>query len=716
MLLSTLATIIAGALTCVQAAPAPRASANKIIGYHESWYWYDNGNQPMQFTPELTSKYTHINYAFATIHYHTATKQFYVGFTDAWADYQSSPGISAPAECFKVPVSQQCTGGGVSLVPYIGANGTCPDKGCYNPSGAPGAPRKPQCEAVLDSQGLQYDWTTTPPSPYICGHYAYVMNKVKKANPGLKFLISIGGWYDSNLFSAATEPQYIDKFVTSIVEFVKFFGFDGVDFDWEYPGWEHGGSPPFAGGAAGTGDAEAMTDCSKKTCGYPARTNDMAKFNAMVTKVRTEFKKLGKNSSGRDYLISMAAPAGYDKMNKLDIKTICQQLDFINIMTYDIHGPWDPVTNHQAALYDNTPAEFQDKSIPATSVDYAVSYWIDNGCPANQIVVGVPFYGHAWEAPKGNSNGLYQPGKAAPEAVTAKKNFKDITASAAVTYWDDKAQASYAYDAAKSVFWSYDSPQAISTKVGYAAQRGLGGFMVWPVAGDDSKGTLLKALTGPGITPPPPPSSSQTAASKSTTTTTTATTAAPTTTTTTTTTKAPTTTTTAAPTTTTTTTTTAAPTTTTTTTTTTANPTTTAASTTTLASDCYPAWSAATAPYIQNAKVSYAGSNYVAKWWSGPTDLPGKADSWNLVGTCGSGQTTTTTTTTTKVVPTTTTTTTTTSSVPTTTTTTTTSSVPTTTASGSLVGQPCTQSSSICSAGTKYYCQVNTWIIWYVGC
>lgn len=26
-------------------------------------------------------------------------------------------------------------------------------------------------------------------------------------------------------------------------------------------------------------------------------------------------------------------------------------LDFINVMTYDLHGSWDPVTGHSAPLY-----------------------------------------------------------------------------------------------------------------------------------------------------------------------------------------------------------------------------------------------------------------------------------------------------------------------------------------------------------------------------
>ncbi|KAJ3247107.1 hypothetical protein HDU78_005171 [Chytriomyces hyalinus] len=493
MLLS-LSAALAFAVSAVTAAPVS-STPNRVVGYHQSWYFYDNGNQPFTFTPNIINSYTHINYAFATIHYHSKTNQFYLGFTDAYADYQACVGTSCPTECIPVPVSKQCTGQKVAMVPFIGANGTCPDKACYNPSGAPESPRNPKCEAVLDPNGIQSDANG---NPVICGNYAYVFNKIKKQTGGskLKYLISVGGWYDSNLFSAATEPQYIDAFVKSVAEFVKFFGFDGVDYDWEYPGWEHGNQAPFSGGAAGNGNAEDMTDCSKGKCGYPNRNNDKAKFTALIQKTRAALP----NS-----LISMAAPAGEDKMNKLDIKAICQAMDFVNIMTYDIHGEWDTTTNHQAPLYDNTPVDEQSGIM--TSVDYAVNYFINNGCPADKVVVGVPFYAHAWKMPSSyvdnGSHGLFV--KGATASGKTKLNYINLAADASITkYWDATAQASYGYSAIDRIFYSYDTEQAIKAKVGYGAQKGLGGFMVWPLDGDDANGTLLKALTGPGVTPSSP--------------------------------------------------------------------------------------------------------------------------------------------------------------------------------------------------------------------
>ncbi|HQO71956.1 MAG TPA: glycosyl hydrolase family 18 protein, partial [Sedimentibacter sp.] len=59
---------------------------------------------------------------------------------------------------------------------------------------------------------------------------------LKKINPDLKVLISVGGWNWSGRFSdmAATDENR-NKFTDSCVEFISKYGLDGVDLDWEYP-------------------------------------------------------------------------------------------------------------------------------------------------------------------------------------------------------------------------------------------------------------------------------------------------------------------------------------------------------------------------------------------------------------------------------------------------------------------------------------------------
>lgn len=63
---------------------------------------------------------------------------------------------------------------------------------------------------------------------------------VKSKNPGLKTIISIGGWTFSDN-GTATQPLFGEivsdagnrkKFISNLLSFMRQYAFDGVDFDW----------------------------------------------------------------------------------------------------------------------------------------------------------------------------------------------------------------------------------------------------------------------------------------------------------------------------------------------------------------------------------------------------------------------------------------------------------------------------------------------------
>src|SRR6186713_2060545 len=65
------------------------------------------------------------------------------------------------------------------------------------------------------------------------------LNELKKINPDLKILISIGGWSWSDHFSDAVLTDSSRKlFAASAVAIVQNYNLDGVDIDWEYPGMQ----------------------------------------------------------------------------------------------------------------------------------------------------------------------------------------------------------------------------------------------------------------------------------------------------------------------------------------------------------------------------------------------------------------------------------------------------------------------------------------------
>src|ERR1700745_508275 len=63
------------------------------------------------------------------------------------------------------------------------------------------------------------------------------LSDLKKINPDLKILISIGGWsWSKNLSDAVLTDTSTRNFASSAVAIVAKYNLDGVDIDWEYPG------------------------------------------------------------------------------------------------------------------------------------------------------------------------------------------------------------------------------------------------------------------------------------------------------------------------------------------------------------------------------------------------------------------------------------------------------------------------------------------------
>lgn len=62
-------------------------------------------------------------------------------------------------------------------------------------------------------------------------------NNLRTNNTNLKTLVAIGGWNEGGAkFSTVCNSVTLRAtFVTNLFNFVKQYGFNGLDLDWEYP-------------------------------------------------------------------------------------------------------------------------------------------------------------------------------------------------------------------------------------------------------------------------------------------------------------------------------------------------------------------------------------------------------------------------------------------------------------------------------------------------
>ena len=302
------------------------------------------------------------------------------------------------------------------------------------------------------------------------------LKQLKAKHPGLKVLISLGGWTWSRGFAHAARPENRQAFVASCVDaYIK-------------------GNLPVTDGAGGTGAAAGVFDGIDIDWEYPAACGlqcggpeDTANFTALLAEFRRQLDAVRPG-----LLLTIAAGAGVDKIRVTQPAQYAQYLDYINVMTYDFHGAWDPTTNHHSALYaaPNDPSTGDTKKY---NTNDAIQAFRAAGVPASKLNVGIGFYGRGWTNVASTNNGLYQSGTAAPGRYEAGiEDWKVLKALNYPGYDDTAAGAHWIYNG--TTWWSVDDPANIQRKMGYVKSQSLGGAFSWDFSGDDANGTLLKAM------------------------------------------------------------------------------------------------------------------------------------------------------------------------------------------------------------------------------
>jgi chitinase len=285
------------------------------------------------------------------------------------------------------------------------------------------------------------------------------LQALKKKYANLKLMISIGGGGDlENKFeNVVSSPENLANFTTSCLALMKNWGFDGMDLDWEFT------KPDFT-----------------------------QPYTALLTEMRRQLDQQSQAEGGRRYYLTMAAPAGPWGIARLELDKIYPIVDWINLMTYNYYGSWSDSTGL------NAPLHLVSADPQGLSVDKTVLAYLNAGVPANKLVLGVPFFGAAWQGVGAGQNGLFQPNQGIFSAGAFDyREIKDKYVSSFTAFWEDTARVPWLYDAAQGVMISYDDPRSLKEKAAYARSLGLAGVMIWQITGDDSEHSLLKAVSIP---------------------------------------------------------------------------------------------------------------------------------------------------------------------------------------------------------------------------
>lgn len=309
---------------------------------------------------------------------------------------------------------------------------------------------------------------------------------LKKLNPNLKTHLSIGGWsfndpndvncigtHTYRLFSdMVANPQNRSQFIKSAVSYAHKHGFDGLDIDWEYPGdLTRGGRP-----------------------------EDFDHFPIFIKELSEAC-----HSATPKLLLSIASPAAvpggaprqYHENPALYFQWLAkcaQHLDRLNLMCYDYHGAFD--TNPQVTGV-NAPLNRDTNPASTFYIAQTLKYYLDNGIPANKIVLGMPTYGRSFGGVSGMSPTDHGPGKkfqtagaAGPETrnpgILAYFEIADMLTKGQLTMgFDPITDTAYGYNLSTREWVSFDTPQTLALKAQMIKKHNLSGAMFWAVDTDE---------------------------------------------------------------------------------------------------------------------------------------------------------------------------------------------------------------------------------------
>ncbi|KAF9584429.1 hypothetical protein BGW38_006477 [Lunasporangiospora selenospora] len=313
------------------------------------------------------------------------------------------------------------------------------------------------------------------------------LNGLKLKKPGLRTTVTVGGWdmdmaHYSKMVSTSANRQ---KFIKSILAFVRKHDFDGVDFDWEYP-------------------------ADKQRGGHD---NDPENFVTFLKEMRDAANHEKLKPKQERLILSIALPGGPFHGQYFLIPKLSKYVDWFNIMAYNLHGQWEDMVFCAAPLYDTA----KDTKYYGYSVHDASKSMAPNSVSPKKFNLGLSLSGVTFTlkdktktTPGSPAVGPGRQGcqeKGAMAYFEAKKLANNLQIADAKNRIHDQfdrlvTQEPRMDEVGKCMYmvvdgdqWiGYDTPETYALKIEYLRSYGFGGVSIWSMDSDTSNHELTASI------------------------------------------------------------------------------------------------------------------------------------------------------------------------------------------------------------------------------
>ena len=233
-------------------------------------------------------------------------------------------------------------------------------------------------------------------------------------------------------------------FISSLIDLMKGYSFDGIDLDREYPAADSRGGRP----------------------------DDTANLVSLVKEMRIAFGSKG---------ISMTLAPDYWYLRGFDPIAMQESVDFFGFMSYDLHGSWDAdVKTLGSIIRPQTDIRDIDQDL--------LPLWFD-GLDPKKVNFGLAYYGRGYTVtdPACSNIGCGFSGPSRPGPCTA---FPGILSLREIESIINKTNVQprlipnamvkqLSYDTDQWI--GYDDEETFALKIQYADSACLGGTMIWSI-------------------------------------------------------------------------------------------------------------------------------------------------------------------------------------------------------------------------------------------